>query len=58
MRAFLFFALLSLLSGAALAERVENFVLLDHRGDAHELYYHKKRNRDRIDESAKPMSGQ
>ncbi len=25
----------------ALADRVDNFVLLDHRGDAHELYYHK-----------------
>ncbi len=25
----------------ALAKRVDNFVLLDHRGDAHELYYHK-----------------
>ena len=24
----------------ALAERVGNFMLLDHRGKAHELYYH------------------
>ncbi len=28
------------LAPAALAERVENFLLLDHRGDAHELYYY------------------
>ena len=22
--------------------RVDNFVLLDHKGDAHDLYYHKR----------------
>jgi peroxiredoxin len=33
-------ALLAACASATHAERVENFVLLDHRGDAHELYYH------------------
>ena len=32
------------LASAALAERVDNFVLLDHTGDAHELHYYSDRD--------------
>ncbi|MBO78237.1 MAG: hypothetical protein CMQ22_01545, partial [Gammaproteobacteria bacterium] len=38
--ATLFFSLLLSVS-SAYATRVDNFVLLDHKGDAHDLYYHK-----------------
>jgi AhpC/TSA family protein len=38
---YLIFTLTALLSCSALSQKVDNFVLLDHQGDAHELYYHK-----------------
>lgn len=39
MRTLLFISIL-LTATSSFASRVDNFVLLDHRGDAHELYYH------------------
>ena len=37
--AVLFFAL-ALSAASSFAMRVDNFVLLDHKGDAHDLYYY------------------
>ena len=34
-------AMSTALQGAYALERVDNFMLLDHMGDAHELYYHR-----------------
>ena len=33
-----------LLGSSVQAERIENFVLLDQHGDAHNLYYHREKS--------------
>ena len=42
MRSVVAALLLISFTGGAIASRVDNFVLLDHQGDAHELYYHRE----------------